>query len=349
VVTEPPRVKPSPLPASIAGYRIDRVLGGGAMSTVYLARSPHVPQWAALKVLPAQKARNPALRARFVQEGETTARLGHPNVVAIYGRGETSDGQLRIAMQYITGTDAEAALQDGVMTPVRALRIVAEVAKVLDYVHRCGVVHQDVKPSNILLAERTPDQERVILSDFGAALTAASSDPADSAMMASVAYAAPEVLVGHPVDGRADVYSLGCTLFRLLTNRYPYPGDGGIAATITAHLQQPPPTLSEVLPWAGPALDGVIATALAKDPAGRYRSASELAAAAATASGHTHGVPRPPGRARAPHAAPVSAPIRPPYGPSPRLSPRAPGAHRRGRGNRDRTASQRPPGGSRYR
>lgn len=258
----------APLPSSIAGYQIERALGGGARSTVYLAKHPTLPQWAALKVLAADAARDPAVRARFVKEGNTTAGLGHRNVVPIYGRGETANGQLWIVMQYV-GTDAEAALQ-GAMTPARALRIVGEVAAVLDYAHTRGVVHQDVKPSNILLGERPGDEERVVLSDFGAALTAQSSDPADSPMMASVAYAAPEVIMGHRADGRADVYSLGCTLFRLLTNRYPFPGDGGIAATITAHFEQPPPVLSDLVPWAGPAADEVIATALAKEPAQRY-------------------------------------------------------------------------------
>lgn len=275
---------PTPPPTTIAGYRIERVLGGGARSTVYLARHPTLPQWAALKVLAAEAARDPAVRARFVQEGNTTAGLGHPNVVPVYGRGETDEGQLWIAMQYIPGTDAEAALQAGTMTPARAVHIVAEVADVLDYAHGCRVIHQDVKPSNILLGERPRlgGEERVYLSDFGAALTR-SSDPADGPMMASVAYAAPEVIMGHGVDGRADVYSLGCTLFRLLTNEYPFPGDGGIDATITAHFEQPPPVLSHVLSWVDPAFDDVISTALSKDPADRYRTATALADAATAA------------------------------------------------------------------
>jgi serine/threonine protein kinase len=129
-VTEPDPPQSSPILSSIAGYRIERVLGGGAMSTVYLANNRDLPQGAALKVLPVELARNPAIRARFLQESVTTARLGHPNVVAVYGRGETSEGQLWIAMQYVKGTDAEAALQAGAMTPMRTLRIVGEVATV---------------------------------------------------------------------------------------------------------------------------------------------------------------------------------------------------------------------------
>jgi hypothetical protein len=296
VSTPEPATPPAPpeLPSSIAGYRIDRVLGGGAMSTVYLAHHPTLPQWAALKVLPVELAHNPATRARFVHEGDTTAGLGHPNIVAVYGRGVTKDGQLWIAMQYVHGTDAEAALQADAITPPRALRIVGEVAKVLDHIHRSGVVHQDVKPSNILLGDRGAEQERVVLSDFGAALTAQSGDPAESPMVASLAYAAPEVIMGRPVDGRADVYSLGCTLFRLLTGRYPFPIEGAISATITAHLRQAPPRPSEFLPWADLRLDRVISTALAKDPAHRYATAGELAAAATAAVQPAAAFPIPP-------------------------------------------------------
>lgn len=282
-MTEPRPPESRPLPASIAAYRIERVLGGGGTSTVYLAKHPDLLQPIALKVLPVELARTPAIRTRFLREGDTTARLTHPNVVAVYGRGETPDGQLWIAMQYIKGTDAESALQAGAMTRMRALRIIDEIAKVLDYAHLRGVIHQDVKPSNILLGERTEHHEHVVLGDFGAALTPQDGESTEGDLMVSVAYAAPEVLTGDRVDRRADVYSLGCTLFRLLSNRYPFPGDGGIAATITAHLQQSPPTLSDVLPWAGPALDEVIAIALAKDPNDRYATTREFAAAASRA------------------------------------------------------------------
>lgn len=285
-VTTPDLATPPPpdMPASIAGYRIDRVLGGGAMSTVYLAQHPTLPQWAALKVLHAELAGDPAARARFVHEGDTTAGLGHPNVVALYGRGATEDGQLWIAMQYVDGVDGEAALQSGAMTPARALHIVEEVAKVLDHAHNRGVVHQDVKPSNILLGDYGTEQERVVLSDFGAALTPHSGDPGDSPMVASLAYAAPEVITGGPVDGRSDVYSLGCTLFRLLTGRYPFPVDGSMADTIAAHLRQTPPRPSQFLPAVDSRLDRVISTALAKDPAHRYATAGQLAAAAHAAT-----------------------------------------------------------------
>ena len=290
---------------------------------MYLATHPTLPQWAALKVLAADAARDPAVRARFMQEGNTTAKLGHPNVVPVYGRGETDDGQLWLAMQYIQGTDAEAALQARTMTPARAVHIVAEVAAALDYANRCRVIHQDVKPSNILLGTRPRPggEERVYLSDFGAALAPQRSDPPDGPMMASLAYAAPEVIAGHAVDGRADVYSLGCTLFRLLTHQYPFPGDGGIDATITAHFEQPPPVLSNLLPWVDPTFDEVISTALAKDPGGRYRTATALADAAIAALRRSTGPAQGAGATTAHPSDTPAAPIHP--------RPQPSGSHRR--------------------
>lgn len=273
-------------PTEIAGYRIDRVLGRGGMSVVYLGWHPKLDQWAAVKVLSPDLAGNPALRARFQREGDTTARLGHPSVVATYGRGETADGQMWIAMQYVEGTTAEGASLAGAMTPARAHRVISEVAEVLDYAHSFGVVHQDVKPSNILLGERADGRERVVLADFGSAVVlsaAATESEPEEALVASFAYTAPEVITGDTVDRRADVYSLGCTLFRLLTGSVPFPGHSTAAAMANAHLVQPPPKPSEILPWASPALDEVIATALAKRPADRYLTAGELAAATAHA------------------------------------------------------------------
>lgn len=277
--------EPPHQPTEIAGYRIDRVLGRGGMSVVYLGWHPKLDQWAAIKVLSPELAGNPALRARFQREGETTARLGHPSVVATYGRGETADGQMWIVMQYVKGTTAEAASLAGAMTRVRALRVISEVAEVLDFAHSFGIVHQDVKPSNILLGERADGRERIVLADFGSAvvLSAASKSEPEEALVASFAYTAPEVITGDTVDRRADVYSLGCTLFRLLTGSVPFPGHSTAAAMANAHLVQPPPKPSELLPSASPALDEVIATALAKRPEDRYLTAGELAAAAAHA------------------------------------------------------------------
>jgi eukaryotic-like serine/threonine-protein kinase len=175
----------------------------------------------AVKVLSAELSRDGDFRARFVREADVAASLLHPNIVSIYRRGETENGQLWIAMQFVDGTDAEDALRAGTMTPDRAVFIVGEVAKALDHAHRHNIVHRDVKPANFLLSSEG-GVERVLLGDFGIAralddvgLTMTGS------VLATVPYAAPEVLAGMPIDGRADLYSLGCSLFRLITGRMP--------------------------------------------------------------------------------------------------------------------------------
>ena len=162
-------------------------------------------------------------RARFVREANVASKLDHPNIVSIYNRGETEDGQLWIAMQFVEGTDADAALRAGTMTPVRAVHVVTEVAKALDHAHHRNVVHRDIKPANFLLSGPSGPTERVLLADFG--IARALDDiglTVTGAVMATVAYAAPEVLAGQPFDRRADIYSLGCSMFRMLTGQTPF-------------------------------------------------------------------------------------------------------------------------------
>jgi len=266
----------------VAGYRIERVLGTGGMGFVYLAKHPAHPRRDALKLLSAELSRDPGFRERFLREADIASMLFHPNIVAVYGRGETDTGQLWIAMQYVEGTDAERALRDGTMTPNRAIHIIREVAKALDYAHDRNIVHHDVKPANFLLANDFGNNEHVLLSDFGVARTIGDRDtPVNGLLTATLAYAAPEVIAGDPVDGRADLYSLGCTLFRLLTGKQPFYQAKGESATARAHLDAAPPRVSDHLPWAPTQLDQVIAKALAKDPANRFASAREFANAAA--------------------------------------------------------------------
>jgi eukaryotic-like serine/threonine-protein kinase len=266
-----------------AGYRIERVLGAGGMGTVYLARDPDLPRSDALKVLSPELSRDPDFRARFIREADVASSLDHPNIVSIYRRGEF-EGQLWIAMQFVDGIDADAALRAGTMTPARAVHIIGEVGKALDYAHQRGVVHRDIKPANFLLSGPIGPDERVLLGDFGIAralddvgLTGTGS------VTATVAYAAPEVLAGHPFDGRADLYSLACTLFRLLTGRAPFATANGSAAVMAAHLHAPPPKVTDAAPGLSAQLDQVVAIAMAKDPAQRFTSARSLAEAAATA------------------------------------------------------------------
>ena len=271
----------------VSGYRIEQVLATGATGTVYLAKNPTLPRRDALKVLSADLSRVPAFRERFVREADIASLLDHPNIVSIYNRGESDEGHLWIAMQYVAGTDAEAAMQDGTMTAARAIRIVSEVAKALDYAHQRNVVHHDVKPGNVLLASGSPDEEHVMLSDFGVARAAGSlsdSGDGDSTVAVTLAYAAPEVIAGEAVDGRADIYSLGCTLFRMLTGKQPFYTAEGTTELARAHLHQPPPRLSDHLPAATRQLDVVMARALAKTPEERFASAREFVAAAAAAA-----------------------------------------------------------------
>lgn len=270
--------------SQVCGYRIQRLLGSGGMGAVYLAADPGLPRQIALKVLSAELSRDPDFRARFVREADTAAALEHPQIVSVYNRGQTDEGQLWIAMQFVDGTDADAALRAGTMSPQRAVHIITEVAKAVDFAHAHHVVHRDIKPGNFLLSGPLGSNERVLLGDFGIAralddvgLTVTGS------VMATLAYAAPEVLSQGPIDGRVDLYSLGCTLYRLLTGRTPYPGDKGAAATMAAHLFSPPPRVTDVAPSLPAAMDQVIAVAMAKDPSARFPSAAALAAAAASA------------------------------------------------------------------
>lgn len=268
----------------ISGYRVERVLGAGGMGTVYLAQNPELPRHDALKVLSAELSHDPFFRARFVREADVAASLQHPNIVSVYSRGQTDQGQLWIAMQFVDGTDADGALRAGTMTPGRAVHIISEVARAVDYANDRNVVHRDIKPANFLLSSTGAGEERVLLGDFGIArglddygLTITGS------ILSTVAFAAPEALTGGVFDRRADQYSLACSLFRLLTGNAPFAAAGanGPAAVMMAHLHSPPPRASERVPGLPRDLDAVIAKALAKNPAERFESATRFAAAAA--------------------------------------------------------------------
>ncbi|WP_280251687.1 serine/threonine-protein kinase [Nocardia abscessus] len=270
----------------VGGYRILRVLGAGGMGTVYLAKHPSLPRTDALKVLGGELSRDYEFRTRFEREANLAAGLDHPNIVSVYNRGE-EHGQLWIAMQYVDGTDAAAELarDPHAMNPLRALRITTEVGKGLDYAHRKGLLHRDVKPANFLLS--TPadgEEERVLLTDFGVAK--ANDDTTEltqtGSFVATIAYAPPEQLTGSPLDHRADVYSLACSFFKLLTGRNPYPGTQP-ALVMMGHLHEPPPLATAVSPGLPPAIDHVFARAMAKNPAERFHSCREFTDAAASA------------------------------------------------------------------
>lgn len=263
-----------------AGYRIVRRIGGGGMGVVYLAEHPRLPRRDALKVLDAELAADAEFRARFEREAELAARLEHPNVVSIYDTGTEGD-LLWISMRYVDGADGAQLLERGPLPPSRAVGIVAAAARGLDEAHRRGLLHRDVKPANILVSRADDGSDAVRITDFGIArsMEASTSLTSTGGVLATFAYAAPEQLAGAPLDHRADVYSLGCTLYQFLTGSAPFAGRGP-AAVMHAHLYEPPPRPSASVPGIPPGLDDVITRAMAKNPAGRFGTCGELAAAA---------------------------------------------------------------------
>ncbi|MEV6222073.1 protein kinase [Nocardia fluminea] len=268
-----------------AGYTIERLLGRGGMGSVYLARHPRLPRRTAMKLLNRELFFDNEIKARFEREADLVAQLEHPNIVTVYDRGVEND-QLWISMRYIEGSDASSLPSP--VDPARAVRIVAETAAALDFAHSRGVLHRDVKPANILI-EPVDGTERVYLTDFGIARLHddnAAKLTQTGTFTATLAFASPEQLSGIALDGRADQYSLACTLFRLLTGTTPFDATNPVAV-IQGHLQQPPPRASALRVGISPALDAVIARGMAKRPEERFATCAEFAAAALRAlAGH---------------------------------------------------------------
>jgi serine/threonine protein kinase len=265
----------------LAGYRIESLLGFGGMSVVYVAEDPRLKRKVALKLLAAGLAEDESFRERFLRESELAASIDHPNIVPIYEAG-TSEDLLFIAMRFVEGRDLRERLQRGRLEPPDAIGIVAQVASALDAAHARGLVHRDVKPSNVLLdtGARPDGSDHVYLADFG--LTRRVSEEAetgdDGQLMGTIDYVAPEQIAGEEIDGRADVYSLGCVLYECLIGQPPFQRDSELAV-VFAHLDAEPPAPSAQRPELPTALDEVIARALAKEPEQRYSSCRELARA----------------------------------------------------------------------
>ncbi|GGL24131.1 serine/threonine-protein kinase [Nocardia jinanensis] len=280
--------------AVVGGYRLTRLLGSGGMGAVYLGQHPRLPRQDAIKILDEDLSSDPEFRARFEREGDLAAGLDHPNIVPVYNRGEES-GRLWIAMKFVPGTDASEEARKGtaVMTPSRALHIISEVGKGLDYAHRRRLLHRDIKPANFLLSNSPDDdEERVLLTDFGVAKSVEDSQnlTATGKFMATVAYASPEQLLGRHVDHRSDIYSLGCSFYRLLAGENPYPSTVP-AVVMMGHLNEPPPQITAIRPDLPGALDHVFARVLAKNPGERYGTCRELVAEAEAAFTGRHHFP----------------------------------------------------------
>ena len=263
------------------GYRIEELIGRGGMGVVYRAYDLRLKRPVALKLVAPSLAQDERFRERFARESELVMSLEHPNVVPIYDAGDVDD-HVYLAMRLVDGTDLGGLLRaEGALEPSRAIAICTQIAAALDAAHARGLVHRDVKPSNVLLDE----SEHVYLADFG--LTRRLDDVGGTTEDSSIgtpAYLAPEQLDGNAVDGSVDVYSLGCVLYECLTGEPVFPRASRLAVA-WAHLEDEPPKPSEKLPELPQAIDAVLARALAKEPEQRYPTCSALIASGEDALG----------------------------------------------------------------
>jgi len=254
----------------LGDYRIEGIVGVGRMGVVYLAIDRITGRACALKVLREEVAIDPVYRERFRREGEMLAALNHPHIIPIYGMGEV-DGELYIASRLVSST-LRSTINAGQLSVDLSMNVLACVASALDAAHAIGVVHRDVKPANVLM---DPGPE-VFLGDFGLA-----RDPEGAALtvpgqvLGTIDYMAPELLDGERVGSATDVYGLACLAIETLTGTVPYLRDTD-AATMYAHIVEPPPSVRERRPELPAALDDVLATGMAKDPDERQSSAGAL-------------------------------------------------------------------------
>ena len=263
--------------SDFVGYRIDEQIGRGGMGIVFRAYDLRLKRTVALKLMAPGLAVDQRFRERFTREAELAMSLEHPNVVPIHDAGDI-DGRLYIAMRYVEGIDLKVLLRaEGALDPARAIAICGQAAGALDAAHASGLVHRDVKPSNVLLDK----DEHVYLADFGLTRRLAEDDPtvSERRSLGTPAYLAPEQIEGGPVDGRADVYSLCCLLYECLTGEIPFDRDSRLAVA-WAHLEEEPPSATERRATLPETIDDVIRKAMAKEPDDRYPSCAALITAA---------------------------------------------------------------------
>ena len=253
-------------------YEIQRGIARGGMAEVYLARDQLLDRPVAVKVLFAEYARDPSFVERFRREAQSAANLNHPNIVAIYDWGQER-GTYFIVMEYVRGRSLRDVIQvNGPFSARRTAEIGAEIAGALEFAHRNGVVHRDIKPGNVLL---TADGD-VKVTDFGIARAGTGEALTQTgAVMGTAAYFSPEQALGHPVDGRSDVYSLGVVLYEMVTGQQPFAAESPVAVA-SMHVREQPPPPSTRAPDLPPDLERIILTAMAKDPDSRYQTADEL-------------------------------------------------------------------------
>src|SRR5436305_11757709 len=244
------------------------------MADVYCAHDEHLGRDVAIKVLHRRFAQDQEFVERFRREASSAAGLQHPNVVGVFDRGEY-DGTYYIAMEYLRGrTLKELIAQEAPLDQMRALDITVQILRAAGFGHRRGVIHRDFKPQNVIIDE----EDRVKVTDFGIARAGASEITETGSIMGTAQYLSPEQAQGTAAEETSDLYSIGVMLYEMLTGRLPFDGDSAVAVALK-HLAEPPPPLSQFRPDVNPSLEGVVMAALAKDPAQRWQSADEFAAA----------------------------------------------------------------------
>ena len=271
--------------SQVAGYLLERQIGAGGMAVVYQARDIRLGRLVALKVMAPALAGDETYRLRFVREAQTAAAVDDPHIIPVYEAGEV-DGILFIAMRFVGGGDLRSLLRRvGPLPPDRVMSAISSVASALDAAHAAGLVHRDVKSANMLRDTRPGRPDHVYLSDFGLSKGMQSSQlTGSSQFLGTPDYTAPEQIEGAAADGRTDQYALACSAFELLTGTVPF-ARGESWQTVWAHLNTPPPTLTELRPELPPAADAVLAWAMAKSPQDRFPSCRAFADALGTALG----------------------------------------------------------------
>ncbi|MGH3101849.1 MAG: protein kinase domain-containing protein, partial [Thermoleophilia bacterium] len=231
-------------------YRVDKRLGSGGMADVYCAEDSQLGRRVALKVLNTRFAEDPGFVERFHREASSAAGLQHPNIVAIFDRGEW-DGTYYIAMEYVEGrTLKEVVREKGLAPPDAAIDITLQILRAARYAHKSGIVHRDIKPHNVLI-----DQEgRVRVADFGIARAGTSDMTETGSIMGTAQYISPEQAQGRPVDARSDLYSIGVVLYGLLTGRVPFDAESPVTVALM-QVNEPPIPPMEIKPDIPPALD----------------------------------------------------------------------------------------------
>ncbi len=276
----PPAIGDFPAGAQIASYRIDQLIGRGGMATVYRATDVRLDRVVALKVLIPELARNDSFRQRFMLESRAGASLDHPHVIPVFEAGE-ADGVLFIAMRYVAGLDVRALIErTGPLPAARTVEIISQVASALDAAHSRGLVHRDVKPANLLMSGVSDGNaaDYVYLSDFGLSKQSLSSASLTGTgqFLGTLDYMSPEQINGKQLDGRTDLYALGCAAFEMLTGEPPFRRDANLAV-MWAQVSAEPPSVRTRRPELSASVDRVIGKALAKSPDDRQATCTQFA------------------------------------------------------------------------